>query len=348
MSYNRFGTPRAYVDLISNSLATGYRDLDDILFKKTSDNANITPEAGSKSNMFDMKPSTFAKISNTDTGFYIQYDTNLSTDALAESNYIAILNHNFADANAIIKVQIDDDANMSSPTTITTTGSHYKTINAEGNDSAGEIDPANNGWTLITWDTKTSDNRFVRIYIEPDNGSGQSFAEDVIIGGIHYGEYIDFPHTPELDLKTSIQYDGTNIQNSIGGNTYASSTHFGQPSWSHVTPWALTTGGTSGHFFNERAGRISHVLNFNYLDDTDIFAPNPSSSGTSDWYDSGSLHSSFYNKILGQHLPFLFSIDKASTSTGDYGLFRLANNGFSVSQVANRVYNLGLNLTEAW
>lgn len=33
MSYNRFGTPRAYVDLISNSLATGYRDLDDILFK---------------------------------------------------------------------------------------------------------------------------------------------------------------------------------------------------------------------------------------------------------------------------------------------------------------------------
>ncbi len=45
--------------------------------------------------MFDMKPSTFAKISNTDTGFYIQYDTNLDDNALAESNYIAILNHNF-------------------------------------------------------------------------------------------------------------------------------------------------------------------------------------------------------------------------------------------------------------
>ena len=30
MSYNRFATPRAYIDLISYHLATGWRDLDDI------------------------------------------------------------------------------------------------------------------------------------------------------------------------------------------------------------------------------------------------------------------------------------------------------------------------------
>jgi len=347
-TYNRFGIPRAYIDLISSNLATGWSDLSDILFKKISDNSDIVPESGSKSNMFDMKPSTFTKISNTDTGFYIQYNTGFSTDALAESNFIAILNHNFADANAIVKVQIDDDVNMSSPTTITTTLSHDKIINAEFNDTAGEIDPNNNGWTLITWSTKTTDNQYVRIIIEDDGGSGQAFSEDVVIGGILYGEYIDFPHTPELDLKTSIEYGGTNLQQSIGGNTYATTTHFGQPVWSHVTPWSLTTGNTSNYAFTERAGRINHSLKFNYLDDTDIFAPNTSSSTTSQWYDSDSLHSSFYNKILGQHLPFLFSIDKDSTSTGDYGLFRLANNGFSVSQVANRVYNLNLNLTETW
>ena len=170
MTYNRFRTPRAYVDLISNSLATGWVSMSEILFKKVSDNADIVPEAGSKAHMFDMKPSTFVQVDKDDTGFWIQYDTKFSTNSLAESNFLAILNHNFADANAIIKVQIDDDANMSSPTTITTTGSHDKIINALENDSGGEIDPANNGWTLITWSTKTTDNKYVRIFIEPDNG----------------------------------------------------------------------------------------------------------------------------------------------------------------------------------
>lgn len=348
MTYNRFKTPRAYVDLISNNLATGFSGFSDVIFKKISDNADISPESGSKSDMFNMKPSTFVKVDKDDTGFWIQYNTGLETDAVAESNFIAILNHNFADANAIIRVQIDDDANMSSPTTITTTGSHDKIINAEENDTAGEIDPANNGWTLITWSTKTTDNKYVRIFIEPDNGSGQSFAEDVVIGGILYGEFIDFPHTPELDLKTSVEYGGTKLEESIGGNTYASTTHFGQSNWSHVTPWSLTTGNTSSNFFIKREGRISHSLKFNYLDDTNVFSQNSSSPTASEWYDSDSLHSSFYNKILGQHLPFLFSIDKDSTSTGDYGLFRLANNGFSASQVANSVYNLNLNIVETW
>tara|TARA_R110000744_G_scaffold333604_1_gene439008 strand:- start:73 stop:1125 length:1053 start_codon:yes stop_codon:yes gene_type:complete len=348
-TYNRFGTPRAYIDLISNNIATGWRDLDDIIFKKISNNAVISPEEGSKSNMFDMRPSTYTKISHTDTGFWIQFDTGFATNALAESNFLAILNHNFADANAVIKVYIDDDANMSSPTTISTTGSHYKIINSEEGASAGEINPAGNGWTLITWDTKESDNQFVRIHIEPDNGSGQSFAEDVIIGGIQYGEFIDFPQSPELEIQTTIEYEGTTLQRSLGGNTYATSTHFGQPTWHHTTPWAITTTSNQQTYsFNERAGRISHSLKFKYLDDTDIFSLSQGSTTTGSWYDSGSLHSSFYNRILGQHLPFLFSIDKESTSTGDYGLFRLSDNKLSTTQITHRIYNLNLKLTETW
>ena len=60
------------------------------------------------------------------------------------------------------------------------------------------------------------------------------------------------------------------------------------------------------------------------------------------------LHSQFYNKILGQHNPFLFTIDKDSIIEGDYGLFRLADSGLNATQVAHRTWSMGLNIVETW
>ena len=46
--------------------------------------------------------------------------------------------------------------------------------------------------------------------------------------------------------------------------------------------------------------------------------------------------------------PFLFVPDGTSTKEGDYGLFRLSNADFTANQVANRVWDMDLNLTETW
>jgi len=348
MGYNRIATPRAFVDLISFNLAHGWSALANIKALQDDGSTPVTFDTGSIIEMFDMKPSNHVVIDKENQQFYIQYDTEFNTDALGESSFLAILNHNLDDANAVITIEVDDDSSFGSATKISTTGNHTKVINAAANDSAGEIDPATNGWTLITWATQTADNRYLRITFAEDGGSGQNFDADVKIGCILYGEIVDWAHSPDLGITTTIDYDGTTLQQSVGGSTYANSTHFGQPAWSTTIPWGLNASASSNHVFQYRYGRMNHSMKFSYLNDTDVFAPDQHSTTVSNWFDSDNLHASFYQRILGQHLPFLFTIDGTSTSEGDYGLFRLADSGFKSTQVAYQVWDVALDITETW
>tara|TARA_Y100001972_G_scaffold8509_1_gene8973 strand:- start:1003 stop:2082 length:1080 start_codon:yes stop_codon:yes gene_type:complete len=359
MSRNRFKTPRAYVDLVSYNLANGFRDLDNITTIQDDNSTAVTFDAGSEASMFDMKPANFASIANTNKAFYIQFDfgefagsSDPTTDALSETNFLAILGHNFKTSEAMFKVELDDDTNMSSPTQVSLAANHSKIINADDNATGGSnmfIKAPKNGWTLIHW-TQAVDNRFLRITFKDYDGASQNFAADVNIGSIMFGKYIDFK-APNLDLTTSVNYDGTNINRSVGGNSYANSTFFGEPVWSHTLPWNLSDATNQQTFLsNRRYGRVRHSLNFDLFSDETLFAPNwfADHDTPADWYDSDSLHSSFYNRILGQHLPFLFTIDSTSTTTGDYGMFRLANPSFEAQQVAHQFYNIGFEIEESW
>ena len=345
MGYNRIATPRAYVDLINYNLAHGWSAASNITVLQDDGSTAVTFNAGTKESMFDLRPANFAQIDDATQAFYIHYNTEFSTDSLAESNFIAILGHNFHDADAVFKVQTDDASDMASPTTVTTTGNHTKVINAAADSTADYIDPATNGWTLITWSTQTSNNQHVRITIEDDDGTSSNFAEDVQIGAILYGEYVDFPSSPDLSIQTSVDYDNTKLQHSIGGNTYANTASFGQPKWAANTPWDnQTTSSGETYSFDHKHGRTSHKMNFSYITDTDLF---PENSHKTMFTPTG-LHSQFYNKILGQHNPFLFTIDKDSIIEGDYGLFRLADSGLNATQVAHRTWSMGLNIVETW
>ena len=361
MSTNRFKTPRAYIDLVSYNLANGFRDLDNITTIRNDGSTAVTFDAGSEASMFDMKPANFASIASTNQAFYIQFDfgdfetsgsTDATSDALSETNFLAILGHNFKTSEAMFKVELDDDVNMNSPTQVSLEANHSKIINADDNAAGGSnmfIKAPKNGWSLIHW-TQATDNRLLRITFKDYGGSSSNFAADVNIGSIMFGKYIDFK-APNLDLTTSVNYDGTTINRSVGGNSYANSTFFGEPVWSHTLPWNLSTATNQQTFLsNRRYGRVKHSLNFDLFADTSLFGSNwfADHDTPADWYDSNSLHSSFYNRILGQHLPFLFSIDSTSTTTGDYGMFRLANPSFEAQQVAHQFYNIGFEIEESW
>ena len=352
MSYNRFATPRAYIDLISYHLATGWRDLDDITLVQDDGSTAVTLNNSThKSDLFNMKPHTYAQIDDATQRFYLNIDTGLSSpDSLAESNFIAILNHNMHDANVSFNVKIDDASDFGSATNVTTSGQHTKIINAAQNTGSlsTHIHPDYNGWTLSTWSRSESDNRYMRITFSKSSSTSQNFAEDLIIGGILWGEYVDFPQSPDLDIKTSVLYDNVNLKQSVGGSTFANSPSFGQPTWNHTTPWSLSTGDSSDQGFQKRHGRINHSLKFSYLADTEVYAQNAGSGTSSEWFDDGSLHATLYNRIIGQHIPFLFTPDGTSTKEGDYGLFRIANDSFTANQVAHRIWNTSLDLVETW
>lgn len=360
--YNRVATPRAYVDLISYNLAHGWSAFSNITVLQDDGSTAVTFDAGTKESMFDLRPSNYAQIAHDTQAFYIQYDTEFATDTLAESNFLAILGHNFEDAGVHFRLQHDDSALTGNPgafpspqagasnSDITRTGNHTKVVNAAASGTANWIEAASNGWTLITWDDNNTDNQYYGLYLAKNPASfSTNFDEDVQIGSIMLGSYVDLPSAPDLNVQTSVDYDGTTLQSSSGGNTFANSQYFGQPSWAATPAWLNgVTAGRETYSFEKRYGRMSHSMNYSFVTDSDLFAANQHHGTPSNWFDSSDLHSQFYNKILGQHNPFLFSLDKDSTTEGDYGLFRLANGGLSANQVAYRTWNTSLNIVETW
>ncbi len=358
MGYQRFVTPRAYVCTINFNLATGWNDasgattvLGEVEVKEDS-GSDVSFSSGNKEDLFDLKPHNAVTIPASTQSFYIQYDTELGTNSLGTNNFLAILNHNFDNADAIFKVQCSDQENFSSGVTDlsahTSNNSSFRVINAEENDTASEIDPQNNGWTLITFNAPTSaGNQFLRITIEKENGASVNFATDLVIGGIMFGRYIDWPHPMDVNLTTAYDYDGTTLHNSVGGSTYSNASFYGPPAWSVTNPWVNTTTSNQNTYgFQRRYGRKKHNLNFSHIADTDLFSADQTDHPN--FYTGSDLHSQFYNKIIGQHIPFLWTLDKNSNTSGDYGLYRLANSSFTARQVGSRVFDVSLDLIESW
>ena len=368
MSYNRIKTPRAYVDMMQFLYSTGWATPGNLGYGSGTDIANtpganiiqndgataVTLDSGHIMNLFDGHPNNYIQVAHDTQRFWITLNTGLaSPDEMAGTSFIAFLNHNFASADAVIKVEIDDVYNMTSDYSITTTGNHTKLINAAVDSASNYIDPPYDGWTLIEYPVREgSNNQYIRITIEDDGGATSNFDEDVIIGSICWGEYHDFGSV-SLNATTSYEYDGVNPVESIGGQTYSNAPNLGPPMWYRVPAWGNYWGdgsSASTYTFAQRYGRKNYSLNFDLLADTATFAESEylDNSATNNVWDDDSLFGRFLRKTLGSHNPFIFTHDKDSTSEGDYGYYRLLDNGFSATQVAHQYWSVGLNFRESW
>ena len=348
MGYQRFATPRAYVDFINFHLAVGTYGLSNITFLDDS-GRTVSFTEGNKEDLFDLKPHNHVTLSSGTQQFFITLNNSFSTDALQVQNFIAILGHNFKDATAIFKIQVSDSSDFSSGVTTITPANTTLAINApvDSGDS-NFFEPTLNGWSLITFASQSGvGNKYLRITLQDEGGPSTSFNSDLMMGSIMFGEYADWPHAADVNLTTAYDYDGTKITNSVGGSSYANSPFFGAPTWSATQPFMNTSANADTYPWSGRKGRMKHSLNFTYMADTDVFHSNQY-----DYFDMYSVgtdfHSQFYNKIIGQHNPFLFTIDKTSTTTGDYGLFRLADSSFSATQIAPQTWNSKLDIIESW
>lgn len=368
MGYQRFATPRAYVCSINYNIATSWNNssgattvLGEVDIKEDT-GSDVTLTSGSKEDLFDLKPHIPVQIDDATEAFHIQYDTEFGVNSLGTNNFIAILNHNFHSAGVIFKVEISDSSDFSSGVTQLIDGdgsgsgsgnNHTSVINAAsfaGNDNF--IDAANNGWSLITFPSITGiNNQYIRVSFTAHNGNtidgNRDFDTDVYIGGLMFGSYIDWPHPMDVNLTTAYDYDGTTLQNSVGGSTYANSTHYGAPVWTLTNPWVnTTTSNQQTYGFQRRYGRKKHSLNFSHMADTNVFSADQTAHP--DFFTGSDLHSQFYNKIIGQHNSFMWTLDKDSTTPGDYGLYRLADSAFQAKQIGSRVWDVKMDLIESW
>jgi len=361
MANMNIGTPRFYPDLLNYLMSRGVAQNGN--FDVTATNASNkfmgTFTTGSEAELFDMNPlnkCTFDTSADTDGHVLITIDTQSTT---FKKSYIAILNHNLVSSVGKIRVFA---GNESSDITALNGGNadtadiawaddtmvevvNGDTTTAAADDKDVVIEPATDGSTIIRFAENTL--RYWAIQFE-GNTTNTGVAEngtwgstDFFVGCIMIGEYFDMPHAPDLELTRMISYNRLNdLQESHGGQRFSNLKSFGRTATStSKSPFTTASNG-----YDMYGGRIIYDMSFSFLNNTEIMP---------DEYDILAADDNFvsdvWNMTNGNHLPFIFSIDKDSegdNAESEHIFGRFANNSLDMIQVAPEIYNIKLTVEE--
>ena len=344
MSYTRPLTPRFYCDWVNWLLAEGKMATSDITDNLPNGNVSIATRS-SLIEMFDMTPSNLQTITaDTESDqIQIQVNTTIATDASQESSFVAIYGHNFQDANIKFKFQHSDtsgftDGNVVNPalTEIVNLNSGNVAADATANATAGNYaTPANNGWTLFSF-ASTEKNQYVRITIDADG----TYSDDIQIGYISIGKYIDLPNAPDINIKRDFnEGEGNIINQTDGGMDFSNLKYLSAPNW-YLAPYELKSGSTADSI--RRSGRLAWDLNFSFVADTNFTPEN--------WSSSKILQSDTIRNILqytiGSHLPFLYQWDNSVSTEWDFCLSRVYHKPEIMK--TNNVWSIGMQIVERY
>jgi len=178
--------------------------------------------------------------------------------------------------------------------------------------------------------------------------------EDSTIGAVSIGNYYDMPHSPDLNLKLTTEYDGVKTIQTKGGATLSNASYTKPADWGDSGAWQLGSVDGQGAS-NLRSGRRVWDLSFSYLNDSDIM-PNlgvqnyEDEAITEDILSGTDFFSQVINRTMGGHLPFIFQPDGANADpkADGFAICRFDMKSFTYDQVANNVYNVKLKIREVW
>mgnify|MGYP003131537682 FL=1 len=226
MSYQRFGTPKIYVDNLNWLMSSGHMSASDITI------SGLNMASGySAIEMFDMKPSNLQII--TANGLTTQLDlrinTRVTTNSEQDSNFIAILGHNLHSAGAKFSLQLDDDSTIASPNT-----NQVTTLTNVVNASASAT--VNTGTTLGANITSTS---ATTITVQSSHGSRFSRGDILMIETSEGNEETVFVTGVSSDNLTVIRgFNGSTARTFTDGNEEIFFKHYTKPA---EDGWSLAT-----------------------------------------------------------------------------------------------------------
>tara|TARA_R110002110_G_scaffold76989_5_gene202476 strand:- start:68 stop:1081 length:1014 start_codon:yes stop_codon:yes gene_type:complete len=327
--------PRFYIDRLNYLLTRGRSISQSCEIQATGSNKVGLKSGSVVSDLIDMRPlnqATFETNTDTDGTVVTRFDFAFGS---YRTNFIAILNHNMTTATAKFKVGYGTEAQVE---TVGFTGGTVITPSVVLNGSVGSdiVTPQSDGHTLITFDSAGSADWGIQF--EGSNG-GNFSSTDLKIGCIIIGEYYDMPHSPDLSVKRSIEFDKQKIQESLGGQRFSNMTSYGKSyiSDQNKSPFHdYTSNGARGMY----GGRMIYDMKFSYLNATDIMPDDYSS------FNDNSVVDDIWSATHGSHHPFIFTQDGTSTSESDYLFARFGQNSLDMTQVAPDVFNVAMRIEE--
>ena len=335
-------TPRFYVDTPSYLLSRGMTQNGELDVLTGSNLIGI--QTGSEIELFDMNPLNkvdFNTSAATGDHVLVNIDTQSAT---SKKIFVAILNHNMNSADAKVRIRGSftethvDDIDMGSASPMSNPA---EVVNAD-TISSSVVTPATDGSTIVKFDEATK--RFWGIQFEGDSAFDGS--TDLFIGCILIGEYFDMPNAPDLNVTSSIMFDGVKTLESAAGQRFSNMSNSGRTHGASTkSPFTIGQPDYEGY-----GGRLAYDMSFSYLNATSVF-PNRYQSLV---HTDDTVVSDVWNKTNGSHLPFIFSIDNAyveddgsqANSESVHMFARFADNSMRFQQVAPDVWNVGFRVEE--
>ena len=290
----------------------------------------------------------------------IQHDITLNSfisykDIADDNNYvyIFILGHNFHTTDCMLDVEmIDYDTGVS-----TQSIENLEILNTNGQSSKPDF----NGFSIIKAKYSISRIGGFRIVIRGFSAASES---EIKIGCVNLCTKWTPPHSPDLSVTMSREYDGVKTIKTKGGATISNAQYTrGGSYWATSFYWELTTGdydvGTAHQGRSRTLGRRNWSMNFSYLTPANLMPEYESQKFYGTEYDddidkniqqSESFFSRVLNKVQGSHLPFiLMPNDTDSNYNPDqWAIVRFDQNNFKITQAAPELYSLSMKLRESY
>jgi hypothetical protein len=339
-------TPRFYVDRINYILNRG-RTIAQSCEIQTTDTGNNTvglKTGSSVADLIDMRPLNQAVFETSSTAT-TQADTVVTRFDFAfgsyVTNFVAILNHNMASADAKFSIGYGTEAQVETIGFDTSGGGTIVTpsVILNGTESSKIVTPQSNGHTLVTFDNASSSDWGIQF--QGSDGTNFDGDNDLKIGCILIGEIYDMPVSPDLSVTRSIIFDKQNMQESLGGQRFSSLSSVGKRYISEQSKSPFhdyTSNGARGFY----GGRMSYDMKFSYLNSSDIMPDDYSS------FNDNSVVDDLWSATHGSHIPFIFTQDgsASSPSESDFLFARFAQDSLSMTQVAPDVFSIAMKIEE--
>jgi len=333
------GTPRFYCDRINYLLSRGVAQNGNFDVMGVSN--TIAVQNGSEAELFDMRPLNkvdFNTSAATGDHVLINIDTQNADRAVS---FVAILNHNCNTADAKIRIRgSDTEAHVA---VVDMASASYPTLGEIVNGdsvSTSIVTPTTDGSTIVTWTGGEQTYRYWGIQFEGD--SSFDGTTDLFVGCILLGEIYDMPNSPNMAVTRSISFDGLNtVQQSEGGQRYSNLRSYGRTASStSKSPFTTSANGYQSH-----GGRIMYDLGFSFLSSANLMPAE---------YDiipdvEDTFVGDVWNMTNGNHLPFIFSVDKDSTgdnAESEHIFARFANSSLDMTQVSHKLWDISLAIEE--
>ena len=374
MARQNVGTPKFYIDMLSYFKAIGI--IDSVVANEgTSDMSKII--GLNPADYIQTGDTYFGTNGNSYSWYYIDVNLNIGFRASGEGkSFISWLNHNF----------YGNTTNLVNKPKMKLMYNDTVQIAYEAPDEVQNYPAANgdnpflcNGFSIGEMDASHVTFNKLRFYLCKNTPSTTPF--ELTIGSLAYGEIFQMPHSPDLQLTISREFDGIKTQQTKGGSTLTQINYTNAPLWSGRPPWLLTTTNLNYHIndgYEEKRqahrGRRVWDLKFSYIDHKNLFSSNEnisefniSDSDTASDYEDGTFEAnnsnflsentsysddSFMNRVmsrtLGGALPFVFQPDGNNNSPDQFAICQIDQDSFQFKQVAHNVYDISLKIREVW